>query len=199
MRTWTFASRHGTSLPLYQMTPSRSSNGGARLLTGNVYLAAPAAGERAGRPLGASTTRPRACPTGRPGFRGAGRRRGYHSGVPARNPAAPATRIMSKRYVIVGITAVAALWLYIDRVCFSTLADPIQKDLGLSDAGEGPRPRARSSSPTRCSRSRWARWPTGSARGGARAVDRRVVAGHASTGFARVVRRAGRDPAACSG
>ena len=41
---------------------------------------------------------------------------------------------MSKRYLIVGITAVAALWLYIDRVCFSTLADPMQKDLGLSDA-----------------------------------------------------------------
>lgn len=40
---------------------------------------------------------------------------------------------MSNRYVIVGITAVAALWLYIDRVCFSTLADPIQKDLGISD------------------------------------------------------------------
>ena len=40
---------------------------------------------------------------------------------------------MSNRYVIVGITAVAALWLYIDRVCFSTLADPIQKDLGISE------------------------------------------------------------------
>src|SRR5262245_51554223 len=39
---------------------------------------------------------------------------------------------MPYRYFIVGITAVAALWLYIDRVCFSTLADPIQKDLGLS-------------------------------------------------------------------
>jgi sugar phosphate permease len=40
---------------------------------------------------------------------------------------------MSNRYVIVGITAIAALFLYIDRVCFSTLADPVQKDLGLSD------------------------------------------------------------------
>jgi ACS family glucarate transporter-like MFS transporter len=40
---------------------------------------------------------------------------------------------MANRYVIVGITAVAALWLYIDRVCFSTLADPIQKDLGITD------------------------------------------------------------------
>jgi len=38
---------------------------------------------------------------------------------------------MPYRYFIVGITAVAALWLYIDRVCFSTLADPIQKDLGI--------------------------------------------------------------------
>jgi MFS family permease len=41
---------------------------------------------------------------------------------------------MSKRYFIVGITAVAALFLYIDRVCFSTLADPVQKDLGVSDS-----------------------------------------------------------------
>ena len=45
---------------------------------------------------------------------------------------------MSKRYLIVGVTALAALWLYIDRVCFSTLADPIQADLGLT-----PRERAR--------------------------------------------------------
>ena len=40
---------------------------------------------------------------------------------------------MPQRYFIVGITAVAALWLYIDRVCFSTLADPIQKDLQITD------------------------------------------------------------------
>jgi len=40
---------------------------------------------------------------------------------------------MSNRYVIVGITAVAALWLYIDRVCLSILVDPIQRDLGLTD------------------------------------------------------------------
>src|SRR5438477_441810 len=39
---------------------------------------------------------------------------------------------MYQRYYIVGITAVAALWMYIDRVCFSTLADPVQKDLKLS-------------------------------------------------------------------
>jgi MFS family permease len=38
---------------------------------------------------------------------------------------------MPQRYTIVGITAVAALWLYIDRVCLSTLADDVQKDLGL--------------------------------------------------------------------
>ena len=44
---------------------------------------------------------------------------------------------MHKRYIIVGITAVAALWMYIDRVSFSTLADPIQKDLGLSDEQKG--------------------------------------------------------------
>jgi ACS family glucarate transporter-like MFS transporter len=40
---------------------------------------------------------------------------------------------MSQRYVIVGITAIAALFLYIDRVCISILADPMQTDLGLTD------------------------------------------------------------------
>ncbi|MBY0514085.1 MAG: MFS transporter [Gemmataceae bacterium] len=45
---------------------------------------------------------------------------------------------MPQRYVIVGITAVAALWLYIDRVCFSTLADPIKLDLLLPAAPEPP-------------------------------------------------------------
>lgn len=39
--------------------------------------------------------------------------------------------------VLVFITAVAAFWLYIDRVCFSTLADPIQKDLRLTDYQKG--------------------------------------------------------------
>jgi MFS family permease len=36
---------------------------------------------------------------------------------------------MHQRYVIVGITAVAALWMYIDRVCFSTLATPMKAEL----------------------------------------------------------------------
>ena len=40
---------------------------------------------------------------------------------------------MPQRYVIVAVTAVAALWMYIDRVCISILADPIQADLGLTD------------------------------------------------------------------
>src|SRR5580698_6787049 len=40
---------------------------------------------------------------------------------------------MSNRYVIVFVTAVAALLMYIDRVCISILADPIQIDIGLSD------------------------------------------------------------------
>ena len=40
---------------------------------------------------------------------------------------------MPQRYVVVAITAVAALWMYIDRVCISILADPIQTDLGLTD------------------------------------------------------------------
>ncbi|MBA2225275.1 MAG: MFS transporter [Thermogemmata sp.] len=39
-----------------------------------------------------------------------------------------------RRWLVVGITAAAAFWLYIDRVCFSTLADPIRTDLGLSDS-----------------------------------------------------------------
>lgn len=40
---------------------------------------------------------------------------------------------MPQRYLIVGITAIAAFWMYIDRVCFSTLIGPIQTDLGLSE------------------------------------------------------------------
>lgn len=39
----------------------------------------------------------------------------------------------AQRYVIVGITSMAALWMYIDRVCLSTLADKIQKDLIFDD------------------------------------------------------------------
>jgi MFS family permease len=43
---------------------------------------------------------------------------------------------MPQRYVIVVITAVAALWLYIDRVCFSTLATPMKMELLLPQAPE---------------------------------------------------------------
>lgn len=35
------------------------------------------------------------------------------------------------RYTIVAVTAVAALWMYIDRVCFSTLSPNIGADLGI--------------------------------------------------------------------
>jgi sugar phosphate permease len=38
---------------------------------------------------------------------------------------------------VIGITSLAAFWLYIDRVCFAILADSIQKDLGLSEANKG--------------------------------------------------------------
>ena len=38
---------------------------------------------------------------------------------------------MPYRYFIVGITAVAAMWMYIDRVCFSTLAGPMKTELLL--------------------------------------------------------------------
>ncbi len=50
----------------------------------------------------------------------------------------PAVRhtTMPQRYVIVAITAVAALWLYIDRVCFSTLATPMKAELLLPRAPE---------------------------------------------------------------
>ena len=41
---------------------------------------------------------------------------------------------MPQRYVIVAITAVAALWMYIDRVCFSTLAGPMKMELLLPHA-----------------------------------------------------------------
>lgn len=37
------------------------------------------------------------------------------------------------RYLVVFITAAAAMWMYIDRVCISIVADPIQTDLGLTD------------------------------------------------------------------
>ena len=43
---------------------------------------------------------------------------------------------MPYRYLIVGVTAVAALWLYIDRVSFSTLAPPITAELILPHAPE---------------------------------------------------------------
>lgn len=38
------------------------------------------------------------------------------------------------RYAIVGVTALAALWMYIDRVCFSTLAPSIGEELGIAPA-----------------------------------------------------------------
>jgi len=35
------------------------------------------------------------------------------------------------RYQVVAVTAVAALWMYIDRVCFSTLSKPVGQELGI--------------------------------------------------------------------
>jgi MFS family permease len=43
---------------------------------------------------------------------------------------------MPQRYIIVAITAIAALWMYIDRVCFSTLAEPMKIELLLPHAPE---------------------------------------------------------------
>ena len=45
----------------------------------------------------------------------------------------PLLRLSRWRYVVVLMTAVAALWMYIDRVCFSTLATPIQRSLKIDD------------------------------------------------------------------
>ena len=42
-----------------------------------------------------------------------------------------------RRFAILGVTFVAALWMYIDRVCISTLAVSIQADLQLSDREKG--------------------------------------------------------------
>ncbi len=42
-----------------------------------------------------------------------------------------------RRFAILGVTFVAALWMYIDRVCISTLAVSIQADLQLSDRKKG--------------------------------------------------------------
>ena len=38
------------------------------------------------------------------------------------------------RYAVVAVTAVAALWMYIDRVCFSTLSPNIGEELGIDEA-----------------------------------------------------------------
>jgi MFS family permease len=43
---------------------------------------------------------------------------------------------MPQRYFIVAITAFAAMWLYIDRVCISTLADDMKADLLMPIAPE---------------------------------------------------------------
>jgi sugar phosphate permease len=37
------------------------------------------------------------------------------------------------RYLVVAVTALAALWMYIDRVCFSTLAPEIRHELGIAE------------------------------------------------------------------
>src|SRR3954452_22102635 len=47
---------------------------------------------------------------------------------PTLSPRRP-TRV---RYMVVAVTAFAAMWMYIDRVCFSTLSPAIGKDLGIN-------------------------------------------------------------------
>lgn len=41
-----------------------------------------------------------------------------------------------QRFVIVGITSMAALWMYVDRVCLSTLSGKIQADLKFGDSSD---------------------------------------------------------------
>jgi MFS family permease len=43
------------------------------------------------------------------------------------------TRPTNVRYLIVAVTAMAALWMYIDRVCFSTLAPAMADELRIGD------------------------------------------------------------------
>lgn len=45
----------------------------------------------------------------------------------------PVPRPTNVRYLVVAVTAFAALWMYIDRVCFSTLAPNIGEELGIGE------------------------------------------------------------------
>jgi ACS family glucarate transporter-like MFS transporter len=46
---------------------------------------------------------------------------------------AAADRPTNVRFLVVAVTAFAALWMYIDRVCFSTLAPGIRTELGIDE------------------------------------------------------------------
>ena len=67
---------------------------------------------------------------------------------------------MPQRYVIVLVTAVAALWMYIDRVCFSTLAEPMKRELLLPLAPE-PAADAPPLSDDEVAAAKKKRWPAG--------------------------------------
>src|SRR5262245_51124791 len=63
---------------------------------------------------------------------------------------------MPQRYIIVAVTAVAALFLYIDRVCFSTLADPMKVELLVPVAPEPPDVGAMTAKEVADAKKRWA-------------------------------------------
>lgn len=48
-----------------------------------------------------------------------------------RNGPTPAGDADPRRYTVVAVAALAALWMYVDRICFSILADPIRNDLAI--------------------------------------------------------------------
>ncbi|MSR53191.1 MAG: MFS transporter [Gemmataceae bacterium] len=50
------------------------------------------------------------------------------------DPGLAKTRPTNVRYMVVAVSAFAAMWMYIDRVCFSTLSPAIGHDLGIDPA-----------------------------------------------------------------
>jgi sugar phosphate permease len=48
------------------------------------------------------------------------------------DPSLATARPTRVRYAIVAVAALAAMWMYIDRVCFSTLSTPIGEELGIN-------------------------------------------------------------------
>ncbi|MBY0456323.1 MAG: hypothetical protein K2V38_03190, partial [Gemmataceae bacterium] len=66
---------------------------------------------------------------------------------------------MPQRYLVVAVAAVAAFWMYIDRVCFSILVEPMKRELLLPLAPE-PAP-ADTLSDEEVAAAKKRRWPDG--------------------------------------